>query len=439
MAGEAQESEVSRPGAADAPHRSRGRVWIIGIVLAALLAGGGYFTLNRPGRAAPPPRPAGGRPIPVVTVAAKTGDLPVYLTGLGTVTALNTVTVRSRVDGQLMRTLFQEGQLVKAGEVLAEIDPRPFEAQLTQAQGQLAKDEAALSNARLDLERYRTLVKGGFIPQQQLDTQASTVSQLAAALQADQGNIDAIKLQLTYCRIIAPITGRTGLRLVDAGNMVHANDPGGLVVLTQVQPIAVLFTIPQDNLQSVLARQRAAGAIAVEAFDREGRTRIASGTLIAVDNQIDQSTGTVKLKASFENADLALYPNQFVNARVLVDTLKGTVLVPNEAIQRGAQGPFVYAVKPDKTVELRRITLGPVEGGVTAVREGVASGDALIVDGVDKVQERSRVEPTARGEKPAAPRGDQPAAPRGSQPAAPRGDQPPTGKGERPPGARGGA
>jgi multidrug efflux system membrane fusion protein len=299
-----------------------------------------------------------------------------------------------------MRTLFQEGQTVKAGDLLAEIDPRPFETQLAQAEAQLAKDEAALTNARLDLERYRTLVKGGFIPQQQLDTQASSVSQLAATIKADQGQIASIRLQLSYCRILAPITGRAGLRLVDAGNMVHANDPGGLVVLTQVEPIAVLFTIPQDNLQPVLARQRAGGPIPVDAFDREGRTRIASGTLVAVDNQIDASTGTVKLKAAFDNAKGTLFPNQFVNARVLVAELKGAVLVPNEAIQRGAQGPFVYVVKPDKTVELRKIALGPTEGGVTAVREGVAAGDALIVDGADRVLERSRVEPTSR-ERPA--------------------------------------
>lgn len=375
--------------------RTTRRFWVIAVTLTCLAAAGAYFAINARGRAQPT-APAGPRPVPVVTTPARQGDLGVYLAGLGSVTSLNTVTVRSRVDGQLMRTLFQEGQLVKAGDLLAEIDPRPFETQLAQAEAQLARDEAALDNARLDLERYRTLVKGGFIPQQQLDTQASTVSQLAATIKADQGQIASIRLQLSYCRILAPISGRVGLRLVDAGNMVHVNDPGGLVVITQVDPIAVVFTLPQDNLPAVLTRLRAGGPVPVEAFDREGRTRIATGTLVAVDNQIDASTGTVKLKASFDNARGALFPNQFVNARVLVTELKGAVLVPNEAVQRGAQGPFVYVVKPDKTVELRKIALGPSESGVTAVREGVAAGDALIVDGADRVQERSRVEPTTR-------------------------------------------
>ena len=377
------------------------RFWVICLILVGLLVAGAYYAVARPKRVQPAAPAAGPRPVPVVTVAARSGDLGVYLTGLGSVTPLSIVTVRSRVDGQLMRTLFQEGQIVRAGDLLAEIDPRPFETQLTQAEAQLAKDEAALSNARMDLERYRTLVKGGFIPQQQMDTQASAVAQLAASIKADQGQIDSIRLQLTYTRINAPITGRAGLRLVDPGNMIHANDAGGLVVLAQVEPIAVVFTIPQDNLPPVLARQRAGGPIAVDAFDREGRTKLATGILVAVDNQIDAGTGTVKLKASFVNGDGSLFPNQFVNARILVDSLRGAVLVPNEAIQRGAQGPFVYVVKPDKTVELRKVTPGPSEGGVTAVREGVAAGDALIVDGADRVQERSRVEPTSR-ERPAA-------------------------------------
>jgi multidrug efflux system membrane fusion protein len=300
-----------------------------------------------------------------------------------------------------MRTLFREGQTVRKGDLLAEIDPRPFEAQLTQAEGQLARDQATLANARLDLERFKTLVRNGYIAQQQLDTQASTVQQLEGAIKSDQGQIDSIKLQLVYCRILAPINGRVGLRLVDPGNMVHANDPGGLLVIAQVEPIAVVFTIPQDSLPSVLARMRSATPISVDAYDREGRTKLASGVLFAVDNQIDVGTGTVKLKASFANTDGSLFPNQFVNARVLVDTLRDAVLVPAEAIQRGVQGPFVYVVHADKTVELRKLALGPSEGGVVAVREGLAAGDVVVVDGADKVQDRSRVEPTSR-DRPAS-------------------------------------
>jgi membrane fusion protein, multidrug efflux system len=381
------------------------RTWVICLVVAFLLAGGAYFALNRPGRAQPAARPgaggAAGRAVPVLTVTTRTGDLGVYLTALGSVTALNIVTVRSRVDGQLMRTLFREGQNVRAGDLLAEIDPRPFEAQLTQAEGQLARDQAALSNARLDLERYRRLVAGGFIAQQQLDTQASAVVQAEGNVKANLGQIESIKLQLTYCRILAPINGRAGLRLVDPGNMVKANDPGGLVVLAQVEPIAVVSAIPQDHLPPVLARMRGGSPIPVDAYDREGRTKLATGTLVAVDNQIDPGTGTVKIKASFANADGALFPNQFVNVRVLVDTLRGAVLVPVEAVQRGVQGPFVYVVRADKTVELRKVALGPTEGGLAPVRDGLKAGEAVIVDGADKVQERSRVEPTSRDRAPA--------------------------------------
>jgi membrane fusion protein, multidrug efflux system len=289
---------------------------------------------------------------------------------------------------------------VHAGDLLAEIDPRPFQAQLVQAEGQVARDQANLANARLDLERYQRLAAQEMIARQQLDTQQMVVNQAEASMKINAGNIDAIKLQLTYCRITAPITGRVGLRLVDPGNVVKAADSGGLVVITQLEPISLVFSVPEDSLRPILRRFRAGAGVAVDAFDREGRTKLASGTLAAIDNQIDPATGTVRMKAAFDNKDGALYPNQFVNARVLIDVLHDALLAPAEAIQRGPQGAFVYVVKPDKVVQLRRVQVGPAEAGIVAVKTGVAAGEALVVDGAEKVQDGARVDPTPR--KPAA-------------------------------------
>ena len=387
--------------------RGRSRIWVILVGLACLVVAGAWIANGRQAKTQQQAKATGGsaaaqqtRPVPVVVTPARIGDLSVYLTALGTVTPLNTVTVKSRVDGQLMATHFTEGQVVHAGDVLAEIDPRPFQAQLTQAEGQLARDQANLANTRLDLERYQRLAQQEMIAQQQLDTQRMIVNQAEASIKMNVGQIDAIKLQLTYCRITAPITGRVGLRLVDPGNVVKAADTGGLVVITQLEPIALVFSVPEDSLQPILRHLRAGTRVPVDAFDREGRTKIAAGTLVAIDNQIDPATGTVRLKASFGNTDGVLYPNQFVNARVLVDVLHDAVLAPAEAIQRGPQGAYVYVVTPDKIVQMRRVQLGPSEAGVVSVRAGIADGEAVVVDGAEKVQDGARVEPTVRKATP---------------------------------------
>jgi len=403
----------TEPAAEPAPVRPRRRgVWIaVGLVVLIAAA----IAISRSGKSSSKAQAAARAraqaSIPVVVADAATADFPVYLTGLGTVTPLATVTVRSRVDGQLLSVGFREGQLVQKGDVLAEIDPRPFQVQLTQAEGQLAKDQAALNNAKLDLNRFKDLVAQGLIPQQQYDAQISTVAQAEAATKTDQGSIDAAKLNLTYARITAPITGRAGLRQVDPGNMVHATDQGGIVVLTEVDPIAVLFTLPEDSLQAVLKKIRGGATLPVEAWDRDLKNRLETGKLITVDNQIDPTTGTVRLKAQFDNHDGALFPQQFVNVRLLIDTLRQVVVVPSAAIQRTTRGPAVFVVGADGKVAMRMVEVPQQSDNRAVIARGVSAGEQVVVDGVDKLQEGSKVVARKAGSAPA---GGAPAPPRPS-------------------------
>lgn len=331
-------------------------------------------------------------PIPVRVAPAVIGDFPLYFKALGTVTALNTINVRSRVGGELVKIAFEEGQMVKAGDLLAEIDPRPYQNALLQAEGTLLQNQAQLKNAQVDLERYRGLYAEDSIAKQTLDTAAALVGQYQGTVKTNQAAVNDAKLNLEFTRIRAPITGRVGLRQLDIGNLVSANDTTALAVITQTQPISVVFTLPENNLDTVLARYRSGAKLPVEAWDRGDVKRQASGLLQSLDNQIDVTTGTLKFKARYENRDQSLFPNQFVNVHLLADTLKGVVLAPTAAIQFGTNGTFVYALEGDKKVTIKKLKIGASDGTNTVVTEGLTAGDRVVLEGTDRLKEGSEVE-----------------------------------------------
>ena len=339
--------------------------------------------------------------VPVATATAKTGDIAIYATGLGNITPRNIATVRSRVDGQVMRVAFTEGQYVKEGDLLIELDARPFEAQLKQAEGQMLKDNALLSEARLNLQRYQTLYKQDSVAKQQLDSQQSLVKQYQGAVENDQGLVDNAKLQVSYAHITAPFNGQVGLRQIDTGNIVHTGDTSGVVILTQLQPITAVFTLPEDMIPTVMQQIVKKEPIIAEAFDRDNKQKIATGYLLAIDNQIDQTTGTVKLKAEFANEDNALFPSQFVNIRCKIDTRHNATLIPVAAVQKGADGSFVYRVKEDSTVTVQPVTIDVKEGENVAITKGIKTGDIVVIDGLDNLREGAKIEvpaPAKEGE-----------------------------------------
>ena len=375
------------------PRRSWLRV-VVWVLLLAAIVGAAAIYLPRLVHKPAPGRPgrvtsAGATPVGVAT--AQKGDMPVTLSGLGTVTPLAVVTVKTQINGYLMSVGFEEGQHVKKGDFLAQVDPRPYQVALEQAQAQLAKDQAALKDAELDLKRYNTLVAQNSIATQTRDTQVATVGQDRAQIALDQAQIDTQKLNLTYAHIISPVTGRVGLRQVDPGNYVQTSDANGIVIVTQLQPISVIFTLPEDNLPAVLKQCHAGVMMQTTAYDRTGATQLATGKLGTIDNQIDTTTGTVKLRAIFDNSDERLFPNQFVNIKLLVDTLHNTVLVPTAAIQRGAPGTFVYIVKPNNTVAVQKVTLGPGDGQRVAVLSGLQAGDEVVDDGADRLKDGAKI------------------------------------------------
>jgi multidrug efflux system membrane fusion protein len=359
--------------------------------LLALCSSASWVACNRADSSSP--AAIAGQTMPVTVAAVETGDVPYYLTGLGSVTAFYTVSVKSRVDGELQQVNVKEGQTVRQGELLAVIDPRPYQVQLEQAQAQLFRDQASLRDAQLNLERYRGLLESsGAMSQQQVDTQSATVDQFEGTVKTDQAAIDTAKLQLIYCHITSPINARVGLRQVDPGNIVHAADTNPMLILTQLQPITVIFTLPEDNLPAV-ARYMAKGPLAVTAYSRDDETQLATGKLLTIDNQIDQTTGTGKLKAVFDNRDNALWPNQFVNVRLLLNTRKNATFIPAAAVERGPDNLYVFVVRPDKTVDLRPVTIGFTQNNLSVVDHGLAPNEVVVTDGQDKLQAGASVEP----------------------------------------------
>jgi multidrug efflux system membrane fusion protein len=361
------------------------------LLLVAGAAAAGWWVYSRQPTPPPARQNAFTATMPVVAAPAVTGDIDITLNGLGTVTSLATVSVKSQISGQLVRVAYQEGQMINKGDLVAEIDSRPYDLALAQAQGALERDQALLQAAELDLKRYQDLAKTNAIPRQQLDTQVSLVAQDKGLVISDKAQIDTQKLNIAYCHMVSPVTGRAGLRLVDPGNYVTANDASGIVVITQLQPISVIFTVAEDNLPQIVKRLRAGATLPVTAFDRSRTTRLATGTLKTLDNQIDTTTGTLKLRAEFANDDDSLFPNQFVNIQLLIDTLRDATVVPTSAIQRGAPGTFVYLVNADSTVAVRPVTLGPASAERVAIQAGLAPGDRVVVDGADKLRNGARV------------------------------------------------
>ena len=401
-----------------APGASNFRLWIVGFLLLGASAAAYWYW----GRDTAPPRVERGRfgganqIVRVRVVAVEMATIGVDVRALGTVTPFKTVTVRSRLDGELVRVLFTEGQRVSAGDLLAEIDARPYQVQLSQAQGQLEENRARLKNAQGDLATYQRLASEGLITKQQVTTQEALVQQYQGALQANEAQVNTARLQLAYTRIVAPIDGRLGLRQVDAGNLIRSGDVNGLVVITQMRPISVLFTVPEAELPAVLAGLRKGERRPVEAWDRSDKVLLAKGTLQTMDNQIDTATGTIKLRAQFANEDEQLFPNQFVNIRLRVSTLEDATVIPSAAVQRASFGTFVYAVKPDSTVTIKRIALGPAQGDRIAVTSGIDGVERIVLEGVDELKEGAKVEVMTDASGPAT----SPASAQGSA-ATPRG------------------